>query len=258
MHRIINQFDPKKFRNCIPFQFLVSSYAMSTELILIRHGYTVRVNGDYVHAPLTTLGQQQAAQTGEYLASQPPPDAFYASPLPRAHQTATIIASKFGSAHAPTAPIIKNGVREIEGLEAAALATYEFASLIDPVEDYLDERAGKPIRWPLQGRVSASLLEIIAAHPNQRVIIVAHSGVISAALAWYFPEERGEWWLTTVRNCSLTRLSVDNGNAKILGVDEVAHLSADMLPPQHPDRAVQFAKATLALLKRSPFARRRP
>jgi broad specificity phosphatase PhoE len=42
---------------------------MSTELILIRHGYTVRVKGDYIHAPLTPVGRQQAAQTGQYLFS---------------------------------------------------------------------------------------------------------------------------------------------------------------------------------------------
>jgi broad specificity phosphatase PhoE len=39
---------------------------MATELILIRHGNAVRVNGDYFHAPLTELGQEQAAQTGQY------------------------------------------------------------------------------------------------------------------------------------------------------------------------------------------------
>jgi broad specificity phosphatase PhoE len=40
---------------------------MGTELILIRHGNAVRVNGDYFHAPLTALGQEQAAKTGQYL-----------------------------------------------------------------------------------------------------------------------------------------------------------------------------------------------
>ena len=39
---------------------------MATELILIRHGHAVRINGDYVHAPLTKIGQDQAARTGEY------------------------------------------------------------------------------------------------------------------------------------------------------------------------------------------------
>jgi broad specificity phosphatase PhoE len=224
---------------------------MATELILIRHGYTVRVHGDYVHAPLTPLGRQQAAQTGEYLfTSQEPIDGFYSSPLRRAHETADIIASKINMK-----PVIKRGIREVEGLEIPALGLYEIASIFDPVEDYLDDRAGKPIRWPIQGRVSKSMLEIIAAHPDQRVVVVAHSGVISSVLAWYFPEERGEWWLTTVRNCSLTRLAVDGAHVQVLGVDEVQHLSPDVMTKQKPDRAVRLAKAILAILKRSPLSR---
>lgn len=225
---------------------------MPTELLLIRHGYTERIKGDYVHAPLTPLGQQQAAKTGEYLATQPPLGAFYTSPLRRAHETAAAIASKIGAS-----PVVKNGIREVEGLEVPSLAAYEFASIIDPVEDYLDDRAGKPIRWPLEGRVSQSILEIIAAHPNQRVAVVAHSGVISAILAWYFPEERGEWWLTTVRNCSITRLAVDGAQVKLLGADETSHLPPELMPTQSPDRAVRAAKAILAALKRSPLGRRR-
>jgi len=226
---------------------------MATELILIRHGYTVRIHGDYVHAPLTPLGQQQAAQTGEYLLTHQQPIAgFYSSPLRRAHETADIIASKIS-----LEPVIKKGIREVEGLEIPALGLYEIASIFDPVEDYLDDRAGKPIRWPIQGRVSKSMLEIIAAHPDQRVVVVAHSGVISSVLAWYFPEERGEWWLTTVRNCSLTRLAVDGAQVQILGSDEVPHLSPDVMTQQKPDRAVRLAKAILAILKRSPLGRRR-
>ena len=154
-------------------------------------------------------------------------------------------------------PVIEKGVREVEGLEIPALGLYEIASIFDPVEDYLDDRAGKSIRWPIQGRVSKSVLEMIAAHPNQRVVVVAHSGVISSVLAWYFPEERGEWWLTTVRNCSLTRLAVEGARVQILGVDEVGHLSPDMMTKQKPDRAVRLAKAILAILKRSPLGRRR-
>lgn len=226
---------------------------MATELILIRHGYTVRVNGDYVHAPLTPLGQQQATQTGQYLNSRLQPIAgLYTSPLRRAQETATIIGSKISAI-----ATVENDLRELEGLEVPALALYEFASIIDPVEDYLDAQAGKTVRWPIQGRVGKSLLEVIAAHPNQRAAVVAHSGVISSILAWYFPEERGEWWLTTVSNCSLTRLSVDKTQAQVLGVDETQHLSSEVVTTQPPDRAVQFAKRILAMLKRSPLGRRR-
>ncbi|HEX7588057.1 MAG TPA: histidine phosphatase family protein [Anaerolineae bacterium] len=226
---------------------------MATELILIRHGYTERVNGDYVHAPLTALGQKQAAQTGQYLStSQQPIAGIYTSPLRRAQETATIIGTIISAT-----PTVKNGIRELEGIEVTALALYEFASIIDPVEDYLDAQAGKSIRWPIEGRISKSLVDIVAAHPNQRVVVVAHSGVISAILAWCFPEERGEWWLTTVSNCSLTRLSVEKTQIQIRGVDETQHLSSEVVTTQPPDRAVQLAKKILATLKRSPLGRRR-
>jgi broad specificity phosphatase PhoE len=226
---------------------------MSTELILIRHGYTVRVKGDYVHAPLTPVGRQQAAQTGQCLFSDKQPlDGLYTSPLRRAQETAAIIASKINATS-----LVKNGIREVEGLEIPALALYEFASIFDPVEDYLDDRAGKTIRWPIKGRVSKSLIEIITTHPNQRIVVVAHSGVISSILAWYLPEQRGEWWLTTVRNCSLTRLVVDKAQVQILGVDETLHLSPEVMTTQPPDRAAQLARRILVAAKRSPLGRRR-
>ncbi|MGZ6317445.1 MAG: histidine phosphatase family protein [Anaerolineales bacterium] len=227
---------------------------MTTELILIRHGYTVPINGDYAHAPLTPLGRQQAAQTGEYLFSnQEPLNGLYTSPLRRARETADIIASKIS-----VAPTLKTGIREIEALEAPLLAVYELASLLDPVEDYLDARAGQAIRWPVEGRVSGSLLEIIAAEREQRTVVVAHSGVISSVLAWYFPEERAKWWLTMVKNCSLTRLAVDGAKARVLGVDETGHLSPNAVTQQPPTPAAQVAKAIPAAVDKSPVGRKSP
>src|SRR5262249_48346861 len=105
---------------------------MSTELILIRHAYTVRVNGDYIHAPLTPLGRQQAAQPAHLLGQQPP-DGFYTSPLRRARETAAIIGAALGMN-----PEVKDGVREVEALEVPVLAFCELLSIFDPVEDYLD------------------------------------------------------------------------------------------------------------------------
>ncbi|MEP7289393.1 MAG: histidine phosphatase family protein [Chloroflexota bacterium] len=220
---------------------------MATELILIRHGNTIRVNGDYVHAPLTALGQQQAAQTGQYLFDhQRPIDGFYTSPLRRAQETAGFIGAKLGKT-----PEIQNGIREVEGLEVPFLAVLESLSIFDPVEDYLDSHAGKPINWPIQGRVSKALLEIVAAHPNQRVVVVAHSGVVSSVLAWEFPEQRLHWWLTTVGNCSLTRLQVDDTHIELLGVNETQHLAPEAITDQPPDRAVQATKTVMQTVKPS-------
>jgi broad specificity phosphatase PhoE len=128
---------------------------MSTELILVRHGHAVRVNGDYFHAPLTQLGQEQAEQTGQFFStSENHLDGFYASPLRRTQETAHIIGAQIGRD-----PELRPGVQEVKFFETPALVILEILSIADPVEDYVDAHAGKPIRWPIEGRVSAVLLE---------------------------------------------------------------------------------------------------
>jgi broad specificity phosphatase PhoE len=218
---------------------------MPTELILIRHGNTIRVRGDYVHAPLTALGQQQATQTGAYLAEkQTPLDGFYTSPLRRAQETAALIGAKIAQT-----PEVKNGVQEVGGLEVPALALLEVLSVFDLLEDYLDAHAGKSIRWPIEGRVAKALLEMVAEHPDQRIAVVAHSGVISATLAWAFPEQRVKWWLTTVENCSFTRLRMQEAQIELLAVNEIQHLTPAATPAQAPDRAVQATKKVMEVVK---------
>jgi len=211
---------------------------MATELILIRHGYAVRVNGDYFHAPLTQLGQEQAAQTGQYFsAPQNHLDGFYSSPLNRTQETAKIIGAKIGL----TAEL-RNGIQEVRLVELPALVILEILSIADPVEDYLDARAGGPIRWPIEGRVSAVLLDIVARHPNQRVAVVAHAGVISAALSWYLPEKRWSWWRKTVSNCSLTRFKVEGNHVELLAVNDIQHLSPVLVTTQSATTTVEIAK----------------
>ena len=211
---------------------------MATELILIRHGNAVRVNGDYLHAPLTTLGQEQAAQTGQYFnLPQNHLDGFYSSPLRRTQETANIIGAIIGQKAE-----LRTEVQEVRLIELPALVILEILSITDPVEDYLDARAGKPIRWPIEGRVSAVLLDIIAGHPNQRVAVIAHAGVISAALSWYLPEKRWRWWRTTVSNCSLTRFGVEGNRVELLAVNDIQHLNPALITTQPPTKTVEIAK----------------
>jgi broad specificity phosphatase PhoE len=224
---------------------------MSTELILIRHGNAVRVHGDYFHAPLTSLGQQQAEQTGQHLRRvHQPLGGFYTSPVRRAKETATIIGLEIGET-----PTTEAGIREMEMLELPALVFVEALSIFDPVEDYLDVNVGKPLRWPLEGRVSKVLAEIVAMHPDQRVAVVAHSGVISSALAWFFPDQRLHWWTTRVGNCSLTRLQVSGARAELLAINETHHLTPVSVTIQPPSRAVKVATRVLQTRKVLPRTR---
>ncbi len=211
---------------------------MATELILIRHGNAMRINGDYFHAPLTTLGQEQAEKTGQFFnAPQNHPDGFYSSPLRRTQETANIIGAVIGQKAE-----LRPGIQEVRFTELPALMLLEILSITDLVEDYLDAHAGGPIRWPIEGRVSAVLLDIVSRHPNQRVAVVAHAGVISAALSWYLPEKRWHWWRTTVSNCSLTRFRVEGNRAELLAVNDIQHLSPALVTTQPPTKVVEIAK----------------
>ena len=211
---------------------------MATELILIRHGNAVRIHGDYFHAPLTRLGQEQASQTGQYFTSpENHLDGFYCSPLRRTQETARLIGSKIGQNAE-----LRNGIQEVRMRELPALVILEILSIADPIEDYLDARAGVSIQWPIEGRVSAVLLEILAHHPNQRVAVVAHAGVVSAALSWFLPERRWHWWRTTVSNCSFTRFKVEGTHAELLVVNDIKHLSPAIITTQPPAAPVVVAK----------------
>jgi broad specificity phosphatase PhoE len=192
---------------------------------------------------LTLLGQQQATLTGQYFAQQQL-DALYTSPLRRARETAEIIGRQIDKT-----PEIRNGIQEVERFEVSLLAIAEIASIFDPIEDYLDKRAGKTLRWPIQGRVSRAILEIIKAHPDQRVVVVAHAGVVSSVLAWVLPEERLKWWRTTVENCSLTQLRIDETNIEVVAVNQIQHLSPAEATAQPPDPAVEATKAIMETVK---------
>jgi hypothetical protein len=137
--------------------------------------------------------------------------------------------------------------------ELPALVILEILSIADPIEDYLDARAGGFIRWPIEGRVSAVLLDIVARHPDQRVAIVAHAGVISATLSWYLPEKRWHWWRSTVSNCSLTRFRVEGNRAEILAVNDIQHLSPVQITTQPPTKTVEIAKVAHPIEKAFVF-----
>ncbi len=211
---------------------------MSTELILIRHGHAVRVNGDYFHAPLTQLGQEQAKQTGQYFSvPENHLDGVYSSPLRRTQETAQIIGAQIG-----LDPQLRPGIQEVMFLELPALVILEILSIADPLEDYLKSHAGGPIRWPIVTRVSKVLMEIVSRHPDQRIAVIAHAGVISASLSWYLPEKRWRWWRTTVSNCSLTRFKVENNRAELMAVNDIKHLSPVLVTTQAPTATVEVAK----------------
>jgi broad specificity phosphatase PhoE len=211
---------------------------MTTELLLIRHGHAVRVNGDYVNAPLTELGRTQADLTGLRFCSQEfDLDGFYSSPLRRTKETSAHIGTKMSKI-----PAIQNGIQELEGFEVPLLVGTEFLAHIGWFGKYLYENAGKPIHWPIVGRVSKVVSDLVKKHEGRCFAMVTHSGVISSVLAWYFPNQRRRWWTYTVDNCSLTMLRVNGTAAELVFVNDTKHLSDELTTKQPPAATVQAAK----------------
>lgn len=211
---------------------------MSTELVLIRHGHAVRVNGDYVNAPLTEVGRTQAELTGLRFCNQEIAlDGFYSSPIRRTKETSALIASKISKI-----PAIQPGIQELEGIEVPTLVVMEFLAHVGWFGKYLYENSGKPVHWPIMGRVSQVITDLVKKHDGGRIAVVTHSGVISSILAWYFPNKRRRHWRYVVDNCSLTRLKIDGSIAELLVMNDTEHLSDALTTKQPPAGTVQVAQ----------------
>ena len=154
------------------------------EIMLLRHGESQgnaqgRMQGrrDY---PLSPLGQDQAARAGAFLASQGPFAAVYASPLKRAFETASIVATQ----GVRPEPVVDQDLHEIaagslEGMNEteirAAYPVFMERSLTE-TGDFSDY--GGESYADVQARVKRVMARVEGGHreAEERVLLVGHGG----------------------------------------------------------------------------------
>ena len=152
--------------------------------MLLRHGESQgnaqgRMQGrrDY---PLSPLGQDQAARAGAFLASQGPFAAVYASPLKRAFETASIVATQ----GVRPEPVVDQDLHEIaagslEGMNEteirAAYPVFMERSLTE-TGDFSDY--GGESYADVQARVKRVMARVEGGHreAEERVLLVGHGG----------------------------------------------------------------------------------
>lgn len=146
-----------------------------TRISLVRHGQTdwnlaKRIQGSS-DIPLNDTGREQAEATGRALAGGSY-DAIYASPLSRASETASIIASHTGlDAPLPLPEVAERSYGDAEGLTGAEiLARWPEGT---PVP-------GRESRDEVVERALPALLELGERHQGESVIVVSHGGVIGS------------------------------------------------------------------------------
>ena len=203
---------------------------MPTDLLLIRHGQTVRDLGKgpvgwWADVPLSQTGQRQAILLGERLRREFPLQALYVSPLTRAWETADIIRRI-----APCRPVSEPGLRELDGGDLVGL-TLEEARRKHP------DLMGRPLefheRYPggesysaLHTRVVKTLNRIVADHPGATVAAVTHGGPLNLYLRSVFGHGGEEQMLRfECADCSIHHLRFgEDGDRTVVTANDTAHL----------------------------------
>jgi probable phosphoglycerate mutase len=207
-----------------------------TELLLIRHGES---EAAYLEEPfplvdghadpqLAADGRAQAELVAERLAKTPI-DAIYVTTLRRTAQTAAPLARRLG-----LTPQVEPDLREVN------LGDWEAGLFRKKVAENhpIAERMWAEERWdvipgaePAEGfatRVGGAIRRIAAAHPDQRVAVVVHGGVIGQALA--LATGSRPFAFLGADNGSISRLVVTPQRWILRGYNDTAHLEPGYTP----------------------------
>lgn len=159
-----------------------------THLYLIRHGEATSQTGEILRDDgLTPLGIQQAERLRDRLiaSNEIKADVLVASTLPRARQTAEIIAPAFDL------PILfDDDVQELRLGEAEGMRYDEFRARFG--NSNFERNPFHPIApggeyWgQFLLRVGSALDRIIRQHDGKTIVIVCHGGVIDGSFLYFF------------------------------------------------------------------------
>jgi probable phosphoglycerate mutase len=181
-------------------RLLSSGRGVRTRLVLVRHGEPVAAVKGIVGGPvgdtgLTDRGRDQVRAVAARLAASGELGvvaALYASSLPRAIETAELLAPALGG----LAVTVRHDLREHDPGEMDAMLWSEaIASFEIPNFDTHPDVPVAPGGDSLVGfheRIRAALRDVVAAHLGETVVIACHGGVVSAAVgaAFGLPADR--------------------------------------------------------------------
>jgi 2,3-bisphosphoglycerate-dependent phosphoglycerate mutase len=175
-----------------------------TRLVLVRHGEAVCNVAGVIGGPkgctgLTPLGRAQAAKLADRLARTRELGevaALYASVLPRAVETAQILARALLGPGGEVLEVTRDcALCELHPGDADGLTWGEFvASFEEPDWDADPSRPVAPGGEGWSGfveRAAAALERVAAAHAGRTVVVVTHAGVVEAGMLRFLPLDPG-------------------------------------------------------------------
>ncbi|MDQ4097297.1 MAG: histidine phosphatase family protein [Actinomycetota bacterium] len=217
-----------------------------TRLILIRHGASHHKDDGVVGGPsgcrgLTDGGRRQAEQLGKRLAREVPerPNAIYCSVLPRAIESAQILAAALGIPEVVQdcglctwhTPAYADGLPVSEFQRAHRIAG---GGVFRPFED------GNESWSELVGRTGRTLEELVARHAGETVVVVAHAETVSSSLIVFGGLPLAPGFDVKIAPASITEWST-NGDPDawprprwtLVRLNDSAHTSWELDPTSH-------------------------
>jgi probable phosphoglycerate mutase len=208
---------------------------MDTRILLVRHGATVLSAEDRfagaTNVQLSDAGREQARGLSRRLAGVPIA-AFYASPMDRTMETASILAEPHGLPIQPEPAFLEINHGAWEGLTRHEAETKYADDYLRWEEDpYNFAPQGGETGLALTARAMPGLLRVVAAHQDETVCVVSHKATIrlllSAILGFDARRYRDHLDLNPA---SLTIVDFrDNLHARLTVYNDVAHYSPDGL-----------------------------
>jgi 2,3-bisphosphoglycerate-dependent phosphoglycerate mutase len=212
----------------------------ATDLLIVRHGESqpARPGEEFPfrdgHAdpPLDPRGHDEAIRVAERLAGADV-KAIYVTPLQRTAQTAAPLAARLG-----LQPRVEPDLQEVH------LGEWEGARFRQRVQegDPLVQRIFEEERWDvipgaessesLAARVRAGLSRIAAAHPDERVAVFTHGGVIGMLVS--LATGGRPFSFISADNASMTHLVVLGERWILRRFNDTGHLGTDLDRPPEP------------------------
>ena len=199
-----------------------------TRLLLVRHGETdANVNrvwqGSGEGDLLNERGQRQSQATAEHLATFGPTRAVYTSPIPRARQTAEIIAQRLGAPLGEIYDLREYDLGVMEGLSPEEVSTQwaDFVKRWENDPDLAPPGGESPRQFAT--RVVLALRAIIEECAGCTAVVVSHQGTLAVGLSVLLgiPDR---WRDYEMANCALSTLAI-GGEVHLIQFNDTTHLA---------------------------------
>lgn len=200
-----------------------------TKIILVRHGETIwnqelRYQG-HRDIPLSENGREQAKKLSDRLAGEKI-DAFYASDLSRALETAHIVARPHCLEVLPVPELRETNFGQWEGLTYNDIITAYDEEMKSWRENPLVNRipGGETLK-EVADRCMIGINRIISAHQGQTVLVAVHGGTIRVVVSSVLGLDLNNYWKIKQDNVAINVIEFyGNDRAIVCLLNDTGHL----------------------------------